>query len=60
MADDEEKTEEPTSKKIEDARNLLYVATTRATLNLSILYSEDISSFEENVKKIFGEIKTKI
>ncbi|MDU1004152.1 MAG: UvrD-helicase domain-containing protein [Clostridium butyricum] len=44
-------------ERIESARNLLYVAVTRATLNLSILYSEDITEFKENIKSVFGKIK---
>lgn len=40
----------------ENARNLLYVAVTRAIKNLRILYIDDVQLIEENVKKIFGEI----
>ncbi len=42
----------------ESARNLLYVAVTRAIKNLRILYVDDIQPIEESVKKIFGEIGT--
>lgn len=43
--------------KIEEARNLLYVAVTRATLNLSILYFDDVSGFKEQIENVFGEIR---
>ncbi|MCY6354398.1 UvrD-helicase domain-containing protein [Clostridium sp. ZS2-4] len=46
--------------KIEEARNLLYVAVTRATLNLSILYFEDVSEFREQIENVFGSIKYKL
>jgi len=39
------------------ARNLLYVACSRAIKNLRILYLDDISSFKENSGSIFGEVK---
>ena len=45
---------------IEEARNLLYVAVTRSTLNLSILYSEDITDFKDQIEDVFGEIKYEI
>lgn len=40
----------------ERARNLLYVAVTRAIKNLCILYVDDVRPIEENVIKIFGDI----
>ena len=40
----------------ESARNLLYVAVTRAIKNLSILYVDDVGPIEENVRKILGNI----
>lgn len=40
----------------ENARNLLYVAVTRAIKNLRILYIDDVQPIEENIKKIFGDI----
>lgn len=43
--------------KIEEARNLLYVAITRARLNLSIIYNGDITKFEEQINSVFGEVK---
>lgn len=43
--------------KLEEARNLLYVTVTRATLNLSILYSDDVSEYKEHIENVFGEIK---
>ena len=41
----------------ENARNLLYVAVTRAIKNLRILYIDDVQPIEENIKKIFGDIE---
>lgn len=41
-------------RKFEKARNLLYVACSRAIKNLRILYLDDISEIEENVTEIFG------
>lgn len=35
------------------ARNLLYVACTRAKYNLYVLYTDDISDIKENIKEIF-------
>lgn len=43
--------------KIEEARNLLYVAVTRATFNLSIIYSDEITDFKEQIENVFGNIK---
>jgi len=43
--------------KLEEARNLLYVTVTRATQNLSILYSDDVSDFKEQIENVFGKIK---
>lgn len=45
---------------IEEARNLLYVAVTRAIQNLCIVYFDDIDEIRDNVVSVFGEIKTKI
>lgn len=47
-------------KNIDEARNLLYVAVTRAVLNLSILYSDDVSEFKEEIEGIFGEINYRL
>ncbi len=46
--------------KIAEARNLLYVAVTRAVRNLSILYFDDLNGNEEQVTNVFGEIKKAI
>lgn len=43
--------------RIEESRNLLYVATTRTILNLSILYLDDIGDAKAQVEHVFGEIK---
>lgn len=45
---------------IEVARNLLYVALTRAIRNLCIIYFDDLDLVKENVTSVFGEIKTQI
>lgn len=45
---------------IESARNLLYVALTRAKHNLSILYLSDLGENIDIAKNIFGEIIAKI
>lgn len=37
-----------------DSRNLLYVACTRTKYNLYVLYTDDISNIQENIKRIFG------
>lgn len=42
---------------IEKTRNLFYVAVTRATINLSILYLDDIGDAKVQVEHVFGEIK---
>lgn len=39
------------------AKNLLYVACSRAVKNLRILYLDDISEVKENLIEIFGEIQ---
>lgn len=39
------------------AKNLIYVATTRAIKNLKVYYVDDVSSITNNVEKIFGGIK---
>lgn len=38
-----------------EARNLLYVAASRAIKNLRIFYIDDISDFREGIKNVFGE-----
>ena len=38
----------------EEARNILYVAVTRAKKNLAILYRDDVTPFGEAIKLIFG------
>lgn len=40
----------------ESARNLLYVAATRAIKNLCILYVDDVRPIEKNIRKLFGDI----
>lgn len=40
----------------EGARNLLYVACSRAIKNLRVLYLDDISEFKDGIRKIFGKI----
>lgn len=47
---------EEQNTKIEEARNLLYVAVTRAIRNLSIVYPGDISNFKTQIEHVFGEI----
>ena len=47
-------------KKIDEARNLLYVAVTRAILNLSILYSDDVSEFKDEIEAVFGKINYRL
>lgn len=54
-----EKNEDETGKTAE-ARNLLYVAVTRAVRNLSILYLDDLNGNEIQVSKVFGKIKKKL
>ncbi|GLC81500.1 UvrD-helicase domain-containing protein [Lacrimispora brassicae] len=44
-------------EKTEEARNLLYVAITRAIKNLSILYFDNLNGNDEQVSRVFGEIK---
>jgi len=39
------------------AKNLLYVATSRAIKNLAIYYIDDIKDFEEGIHIVFGEAK---
>ncbi len=39
-----------------NTKNLLYVVCSRAIKNLRILYLDDVSSFQSNVKTIFGNI----
>ena len=45
---------------LESARNLLYVAVTRATKKLCIVYSDDLGEAEQPVQTVFGEIKSKL
>lgn len=52
-----ENLEEKARKKFNDTRNLIYVSCSRAIKNLRILYLDDISRFNEEVREIFGEIK---
>lgn len=42
---------------IESARNLLYVAVTRAVKNLCIVYFDDLTGIDKSVKEVFKEIK---
>lgn len=42
--------------KFNNTRNLLYVACSRAIKNLRILYLDNISDFQDEIKQIFGEI----
>lgn len=42
---------------IESARNLLYVAVTRAVRNLCIIYFDDMTGIDASVANVFGEIK---
>ncbi|MDO4808241.1 MAG: hypothetical protein Q4A07_13450, partial [Coriobacteriales bacterium] len=46
--------DDKTREKVEEARNLLYVATTRAIRNLRILYIEDTTPFQEGIECIYG------
>lgn len=39
------------------ARNLLYVALTRAKQNICVLYTDDITTCRETLEEIFGEIQ---
>ncbi len=43
-------------QKIEQVKNLLYVSCSRAIKNLRILYIDDVSSFDNEVEGIFGNI----
>lgn len=43
-------------KNVERARNLLYVALTRAKHNLGVLYLSDLGSNKDTIEKIFGKI----
>lgn len=45
---------------IESARNLLYVAITRATKNLCIVYFDDLEDAVQSVQEVFGTIKTEL
>jgi DNA helicase-2/ATP-dependent DNA helicase PcrA len=42
---------------IENTKNLLYVACSRARKNLRIFYLDDITSFKDGIESIFREIK---
>lgn len=44
-------------EKFEKAKNLLYVACSRAVKNLRILYLDEISEVQGNLTQIFGEIE---
>ena len=45
-------------EKYDEARNLLYVACSRAKTNLRVIYENtDSAGTEENIKKIFSKIK---
>lgn len=55
LSKDDEGTECGTA--IEKARNLLYVAVTRATKNLCIVYFDNIDEARDDVTTVFGEIK---
>ncbi len=39
------------------ARNLIYVAVTRAIQNLRIFYTDEIEEFDKNIKDIFGTVE---
>lgn len=54
-----EKNEDETEK-IAEARNLLYVAVTRAVKNLSILYFDNLNGCDEQITNVFGKIKEAI
>ena len=41
----------------EEARNILYVAVTRAKKNLAILYRDDVAPFGNVIKSIFGSFE---
>ena len=45
-------------EEIYNTRNLVYVASSRAIKNLSILYIDDITEISDGMKSIFGDIKT--
>lgn len=51
---------EDEADKIAEARNLLYVAVTRAVKNLSILYFDNLNGTDEQVTNVFGKIKDEI
>ncbi|QSX04788.1 ATP-dependent helicase [Sedimentibacter sp. zth1] len=55
-----EVSESGEGSKIEKARNLLYVATTRAVKNLSILYLDEISNIKDEIEHIFGQVQTEV
>ena len=58
LLDKNEKQEVGTD--LESARNLLYVAVTRATKNLCIVYLDDLGEDIQPVQTVFGEIKSKL
>ena len=41
----------------EGAKNLLYVACSRAIKNLRVLYLDDISEFKDGIEKIFSKVE---
>lgn len=47
---------EDAKMKYNEIRNLLYVSCSRAIHNLRILYTDDISGFEDGISSIFGDI----
>jgi len=55
LTDKDEKAEAGTE--LEYARNLLYVAVTRATQNLCIVYSDELHNNVANIESVFGRVK---
>jgi len=56
----EDNEQEDIGTDLESARNLFYVAVTRATKNLCIVYLDELGNALQSVEKVFGEIKYKI
>lgn len=52
--------EQEIGTEIEKARNLLYVAVTRATRNLAIVYSDSIEGAKDNIIEVFGGIENEL
>ena len=44
------------SKEFYNTQNLMYVACSRAIKNLRVLYLDDISSIQQGLESIFGEV----